>query len=82
MLTIKNCWQIIDTHCSLSLLPNEHLILVQLTFIDFKWSIQYDINKTHLQCGSRVTGRQWGAVSLHDSGAMGANQIFPTVRNV
>lgn len=71
----------INKHCSLSLLPNEHLILVQLTFIDFKWHIQYDINKTHLQYGSGQTGRQLKAVSLYDLGGMKVNQIFPTVQN-
>lgn len=81
ILTIKNCWHIIDKHCSFPLLPNEHLILVQLTFIDFKWSIQYDINKTHLQYGSRQTRRQLEAVSLYDLGGTKANQIFPTVQN-
>lgn len=81
ILTMKNCWHIINKHCSLSLLPNEHLILVQLTFIDFKWSIQYDINKTHLQYGSRQTGRQLKAASLCDLGEMKANQIFPAVQN-
>lgn len=81
-MTIKNCWHIINEHSSLSLLPNEHLILVQLTFIDFKWSIQYDINKPHLQYGSRQTGRQLKAVSLYDLGEMKANQIFPTVQNL
>lgn len=48
ILTMKNCWHTINKHFSPLSLPYEHLILVQLYFIDFQWNIWHDINKVHI----------------------------------